>query len=191
VDLSKLRGRNSIKKTLAKYILCFSNPRATWENVENSTQFTMAPRILFGTGSGLVPASSPSEIKSLLEHFKELQIPIYGIDTAAIYPSGDVGKSEQLLGEADIGSSGFVLDSKVLASIQDDRRDKGGPLSRDNILWSSKESLRRLKVPKVRTLYAHSPDTSTPIAETVEAFGEVLKTGEAETVSEHTSVSLR
>jgi aflatoxin B1 aldehyde reductase len=150
----------------------------------------MAPHILFGTGSGLVPASSPNEINSLFKHLKELPIPVYGIDTAAIYPAGDVGKSERLLGEAHIGSSGFVLDSKVLAMAQDDRKDKGGPLSRENILWSSKESLQRLKVPKVRTLYAHAPDTSTPAAETVGAFGEVLKAGEADTVSQTIAIAL-
>lgn len=150
---------------------------------KSSTGISMAPHILFGTGSGLVPESTPDEIKSLFKHLKNLPVPIYGIDTAAIYPAGDIGKSERLLGEAGVGNSAFVLDSKVLAFAQEDRKDKGGPLSRDNILWSSKQSLERLKVPKVRTLYAHAPDTNTSAEESVGAFGEVLASGQADNVS--------
>ena|ERR1700761_4036393 len=150
-----------------------------------------APHILLGAGGGIIPTSTPEQLRDLLKHLKTLPTSIYGIDTAAVYPSANPGKSETLLGEAGIGNSGLVLDTKVLMfppggrSNSDGREKDGGPLSRVNILRSSKESLERLKVPKVRCLYAHSPDRNTPAAETVGAFGNILKAGEAEVVSSY------
>jgi aryl-alcohol dehydrogenase-like predicted oxidoreductase len=147
------------------------------------------PHILLGSGGGIVPTSTSEELNNLLKHLKTLPTTIYGIDTAAVYPSSNNGKSEALLGEAGIGNSGFVLDTKVLVfppgggPNTNGREKDGGSLSRANILRSSRESLDRLKVARVRCLYAHSPDNSTPAAETVGAFGEVLKAGEAEVVS--------
>jgi aryl-alcohol dehydrogenase-like predicted oxidoreductase len=147
------------------------------------------PHILLGSGSGIIPNSTPEEVATLFKRLKGLASTIYGIDTAAVYGGGDRGKSERILGEAGIAHAGFVLDTKVLFYGPDgpgDGREKdGGPLSRVNVLRSSKESLERLKVAKVRCLYAHLPDRNTPAAETVGAFGEVLKAGEAEIVSVH------
>jgi aflatoxin B1 aldehyde reductase len=140
-----------------------------------------APLILFGTGAGVVPAAtSADEVKSILAHLKTLAVPIYGIDTAAVYPGGNPNYSEKILGEADIAGTGFVLDTKVESRVPENR--VGGPLTKENILWSSKRSLERLGVKKVRTLYAHSPDPTTSVAESVGAFGEVLKAGEADSV---------
>jgi aflatoxin B1 aldehyde reductase len=138
-----------------------------------------APHILLGSGGGIIPSSSPEQVKSLLAHLKDLPVPLYGIDTAAQYPGGNPGGSERILGEAGIGNSGFVLDTKV---IRRPREKDAGTLSRDAVLKSASESLERLRVDKVRTLYAHAPDPETPIAETVGAFGEVLKKGQAESV---------
>jgi aryl-alcohol dehydrogenase-like predicted oxidoreductase len=152
-----------------------------------------APRILLGSGGGIIPTSTPEEVAGILARLKTLASPIYGIDTAAVYGGSEKGKSERILGAAGIASAGLVLDTKVLFYGPDgpgDGREKdGGPLSRANVLRSSKESLERLKVGRVRCLYAHQVDRNTPIAETVGAFGEVLKAGEAEVVSVHTQRS--
>jgi Aldo/keto reductase family len=148
------------------------------------------PHILLGSGGGIIPSSTPQEVAAIFKHLKGLASVIYGIDTAAVYGGGgERGKSERVLGEAGIADAGLVIDTKVLFYGPDgpgDGREKdGGPLSRVNVLRSSKESLERLKVGKVRCLYAHQVDRNTPIAETVGAFGEVLKAGEAEVVSAH------
>jgi predicted oxidoreductase len=144
-----------------------------------------APHILFGSGGGIIPNSSPDQVKSLFKHLKDLPVPIYGIDTAAVYPGGNSGASERILGEAGIGNSGFVLDTKVLRV---PREKDAHTLTRDAILSSTNASLERLHVDKVRTIYAHAPDPVTPIAETVAAFGEVLKKGQAESVCFETLV---
>jgi aryl-alcohol dehydrogenase-like predicted oxidoreductase len=149
-----------------------------------------APHVLLGSGGGIIPSSTPEEVAAILKHLHGLASPIYGIDTAAVYGGDEKGKSERILGAAGIATAGLVLDTKVLFYGPDgpgDGREKdGGPLSRANVLRSSKESLERLKVGKVRCLYAHQVDRKTPIAETIGAFGEVLKAGEAEVVSVRT-----
>jgi hypothetical protein len=146
------------------------------------------PHILVGSGGGIIPNSTPEEVSAIFRRLKGLASTIYGIDTAAVYGGSERGKSERILGAAGIADAGFVVDTKVLFYGPDgpgDGREKdGGPLSRANVLRSSKESLERLKVTKVRCLYAHQVDRNTPIAETVGAFGEVLKAGEAEVVSD-------
>jgi aryl-alcohol dehydrogenase-like predicted oxidoreductase len=148
-----------------------------------------APHILLGSGGGIIPSSTPEEVAAILKRLHSLASPIYGIDTAAVYGGGQTGKSERILGAAGIANAGLVLDTKVLVywgERGDGREKDGGPLSRVNVLRSSKESLERLQVNKVRCLYAHQVDRNTPIAETVGAFGEVLKAGEAEVVSVRT-----
>lgn len=129
-----------------------------------------------GVRGGVVFKSSSEELAALLKHIRTLPIPIHGVDTAASYGQPNLGASERNLGAAGIGGTDLVLDTKVLVGEEH-------ALSKEKIRASIDQSLANLKVSKVRVLYAHSPDASTPIANTVAAFGEVLKEGKAESVS--------
>jgi aryl-alcohol dehydrogenase-like predicted oxidoreductase len=140
------------------------------------------PHVLLGAGGGIIPASKPEVVSSLLKHITTLPTPIYGVDTAAVYPSSDPGLSEKVLGEAGIGDTNLILDTKVLVGPAVDD-SKGGALSKVNLRISVEKSLAALKVGKVRAIYAHTPDTTTPVAEAVSGFGEILKEGKAEIVS--------
>ncbi|EME81971.1 uncharacterized protein MYCFIDRAFT_120395, partial [Pseudocercospora fijiensis CIRAD86] len=97
----------------------------------------------------------------------------YGInrlDSAASYMNGD---SERRLGEAGIGGSkNFQIDTKILTNFP-----AKGTLTTDKIIKSSKDSLERLKIEKINVLYAHAPDSETPIKEQVRGFDEVFKAG--------------
>ncbi|KAF2673429.1 aldehyde reductase [Microthyrium microscopicum] len=138
-----------------------------------------APYILLGAGGGIVPNSSPEEMASLLKHIQTLPVPIYGIDTAGVYPMPDPGLSERVLGKAGIGETPLILDTKILVGQTVDSSN-GGALSKVNLQKSMDKSLEQLKVKKVRVIYAHQPDTQTSVAEAVEGFGKILKDGKAE-----------
>jgi aflatoxin B1 aldehyde reductase len=140
------------------------------------------PYIYLGGGPGVVVNSTPEEVRALLAHIQTLPVPIHGVDTAAIYPSTNRHHSENTLGKAEVANSGLMLNTKVLL-LPPGSRNTDGSLSRNDIKTSIDDSLKRLKLKRVQTLYAHHPDRVTPVAETVAAFGEVLKEGKAETVS--------
>jgi aflatoxin B1 aldehyde reductase len=144
---------------------------------------SQVPHILLGAGGGIIPTSEPAALASLLKHLKTLPITIYGIDTAAVYPSANPGHSEKVLGEAGIADADFVLDTKILVGPTVDESN-GGALSKVNLEKSFKQSLESLKVKKVRAIYAHSPDTSTSASEAVAGFGKIIKDGKAEIVSQ-------
>jgi aryl-alcohol dehydrogenase-like predicted oxidoreductase len=141
------------------------------------------PHIFLGAGGGIIPNSEPAAVASLLKHIQTLPIPIYGVDTAAVYPSADPGHSEKVLGEAGIGDTPLILDTKILVGATVDSSN-GGPLSKVNLQKSFDKSLESLKVKKVRAIYAHTPDKETSAAEAVEGFGKILKQGKADIVSQ-------
>lgn len=140
-----------------------------------------APHILLGGGPGIIVSSTTEEVASILSHVKTLPIPIYAIDTAAIYPSTNPNHSETVLGKAGIADSGLEIFSKVLL-FQPGKKTTNGTLSAENIEKSVDDSLRRLKIKKLNTIYAHHPDKVTPAAEVVAAFGKVLRDGKATSV---------
>jgi aflatoxin B1 aldehyde reductase len=147
------------------------------------------PHILLGAGGGIIPSLDTEALASLLKHIQTLPTPIYGIDTAAVYPGINPGYSEKGLGEAGIGNTNLILDTKILCGPTVDGND-GGALSKVNLRKSMEKSLASLKVSKVRAIYAHMPDTSTPAAEAVAEFGAILKEGKAEIVSIDREISL-
>lgn len=94
-------------------------------------------------------------------------------DTANSYGGG---VSEQWIGEwlADRGARDDVLlTTKVGSPIGPDR----GGLSRAYIRAQIDASLRRLRTDHVDLYLAHTTDESTPVAETVEAFAELVRAG--------------
>ncbi|KAK9477352.1 NADP-dependent oxidoreductase domain-containing protein [Lipomyces japonicus] len=95
------------------------------------------------------------------------------VDTAYIYPGGFQGESEAFLGQLDAAEHGFVIDTKV-------RSFELNSHASQNIVKSVDEQFKRLGVTKVRTLYLHSPDRSTPFEETHRTMDELYRQGKFE-----------
>jgi aryl-alcohol dehydrogenase-like predicted oxidoreductase len=104
-------------------------------------------------------------------------------DTADIYSrwvSGNPGGvAEQILGQwrkqHAIPRDRIVIATKVRGNMGGGPEDEG--LSRQHILKSVENSLRRLQMDYLDIYQAHWPDEKTPIEETLRAFDELIKQG--------------
>jgi 1-deoxyxylulose-5-phosphate synthase len=109
---------------------------------------------------------------------RALELGINFFDTADMYSSG---VSEEILGRAlkDFGGSRdrVVIATKVFNPMGDDPNQKG--LSRKHIRHAIDDSLRRLGTDYVDLYQIHRLDYETPIEETLEALGDVVKEGKA------------
>jgi aryl-alcohol dehydrogenase (NADP+) len=107
-----------------------------------------------------------------------LELGITFFDTADMY---SMGRSEEILGRAlkDFGArrERTVIATKVCNPMSDDPNDRG--LSRKHIMKSIDGSLRRLGTDYVDLYQMHRFDPSTPIEETLNALGDVIRSGKA------------
>lgn len=122
-------------------------------------------KVVFGTGAvgnnePFISEEYLNKIFSTLEAHK-----VTTLDTAQLY-----GNSEQRLGELHAGDR-FTIDTKWLGGWN------AGWATKDNIVSSAKESLKKLGVKQVDVFYLHSPDPDTPLEQTLEGVNEVYKTG--------------
>jgi 1-deoxyxylulose-5-phosphate synthase len=99
-------------------------------------------------------------------------------DTAASYGGG---RSESWVGEwrSERGAP-VVLSTKVYWSVTGDPSDRG--LSRERILREAEGSRSRLQTDRVDMYLTHEPDEETPIAETLGALDELVRTGKARAI---------
>jgi aryl-alcohol dehydrogenase-like predicted oxidoreductase len=105
------------------------------------------------------------------------------IDTANIYSrwadGNPGGVSEQIIGRwmklNNIPREKIVLATKVRGNMGAGPDDEG--LSRNHIMRSVENSLRRLQTDHIDLYQAHWPDEKTPIEETLRAFDELVKQG--------------
>ncbi|CAG8980473.1 hypothetical protein HYALB_00013594 [Hymenoscyphus albidus] len=130
---------------------------------------TSSPTVIFGAGGIGHPEKSftftwetPEAVSELLSTLQSLDI--HELDSSAPYPPGNAWHTETLLGEAKAVEKGFIIDSKVL---------KYGPLTEENITSSVDRTLSLLGGSKIRLLYAHEPDATTPLEETAAALDKV------------------
>ena len=105
---------------------------------------------------------------------KAFDLGINLIDTANVYGRG---AAETMLGHILKGRprESYVLATKVFGAMSD--TDKG--LSRGQILKQIDASLERLQVDHVDLYQCHRYDPATPLEETMEALGEVVRQGKA------------
>jgi aryl-alcohol dehydrogenase-like predicted oxidoreductase len=95
------------------------------------------------------------------------------IDTANIYAGT---KSEEIVGKAVKGDRhSYVIATKVGTPVGPGPRDVG--LSRKHIMQAAEDSLRRLQTDYIDLYYAHIPDFSTPLEETLRAMDDLVRQG--------------
>jgi aryl-alcohol dehydrogenase (NADP+) len=95
------------------------------------------------------------------------------IDTADVYAKG---ASETIVGAAIARQRRrWILATKV-ANVMTQRPHDGG-LSRRWILQACDDSLKRLATDTIDIYYLHKDDPDTPLAETIEAIGDLLRAG--------------
>jgi len=143
----------------------------------------MPPHLIFGAGGIGTTAKSftftwdtPEKVSELLALLQKLDIK--ELDSAASYPPGNPWNTETLLGQSKAAEKGFIIDSKVAAFV------KGPQLDEERIAESIDKTLQLLGTTKIRTLYAHGPDSQTPLEVTAAAFHKQYEAGKFERVSE-------
>jgi aryl-alcohol dehydrogenase-like predicted oxidoreductase len=95
------------------------------------------------------------------------------IDTANVYNDG---VSEEIVGKAIQGRrDSLILATKVNFANTEDPNRKG--LSRNNIIKSAEESLKRLQTDYIDLYYMHCWDPQTPIEESLRAFDDLVTSG--------------
>jgi len=122
---------------------------------------------LFGKGENEVGAFAVMD--------RALELGITMFDTANSYGGG---YSEEWVGQwmAERGTrEEIIVTTKVGNRVGDQPGDFG--LSRRHIVEQVEKSLRRLRTDRVDLYLTHAPDPSTPVAETVGAFGELVRVG--------------
>jgi aryl-alcohol dehydrogenase-like predicted oxidoreductase len=99
-------------------------------------------------------------------------------DTAASYGGG---QSESWVGQwrAERGVP-VLLSSKVFWSVSGDPADQG--LAPERIMREIEGSLSRLQAERVDMYLTHEPDPATPIAETLSALDELVRSGKVRTI---------
>lgn len=107
------------------------------------------------------------------------------IDTADVYPKwvpgNQGGESETIIGNW-LKRSGkrreVVIATKVGVEMAPDRKG----LSKEHILRSADESLRRLQTDYIDLYQSHRDDEATPLAETLEAYAQLIEQGKVRAI---------
>jgi len=136
-------------------------------------------RFCLGTmtlGTKVGETTQVGEIESINLIKSALASGVNFIDTANIYPIGNPGGSEEIIGKALKGErDSVVIATKVCAPTGPGPNDKG--LSRKHIMKGIEDSLRRLQTDYVDLYYTHTPDYDTPIEETLRTFDDLVHQG--------------
>jgi aryl-alcohol dehydrogenase-like predicted oxidoreductase len=142
------------------------------------TDLCVSP-LCFGTMTFGTPVAEADAIR--LTH-QALDLGVNFLDTANMYEGykrfvgSPGGVAEEILGKALKGKrERVVLATKVGMKIGPADNDQGA--SRTHILREIDRSLARLGTGYVDLYYMHKPDPSTPLAESVQAFNELIEAG--------------
>ena len=131
-------------------------------------------------GLGLRGQNDAVEVERMISYAIDQGINF--IDCANIYGTMDnranIGQSEIILGRAIKNRrDNLVITSKVCSSIGSGANDSG--LSRYHILREIDRSLKRLGTDHVDIYLIHAPDARTPLAETLRAMDDIVRSGKA------------
>lgn len=107
------------------------------------------------------------------------------IDTADIYPrwvpGNQGGESETIIGNW-LKQNGKRHEVIVATKVGMEMGDGKKGLSRDHILRSADDSLRRLQTDYIDLYQSHQDDPDTPLEETLEAYAELIKAGKVRAI---------
>ena len=107
------------------------------------------------------------------------------VDTADVYsrwaPGHTGGESETVMGEW-LAQGGGRREKVVIATKLGGPMAEGQGLSRDYMMGAVDRSLQRLKTDHIDLYQAHMDDASTPLEETLAAFGELIKAGKVRAI---------
>lgn len=107
------------------------------------------------------------------------------IDTADIYPrwvpGNQGGESEEIIGNW-LKRSGKRQEVVVATKVGMDMGPGKKGLSKDYILRSADDSLRRLQTEYIDLYQSHQDDPQTPLEETLEAFDQLIKQGKVRAI---------
>ncbi|EIT73616.1 putative oxidoreductase [Aspergillus oryzae 3.042] len=121
-------------------------------------------KLIFGGASFLDERNSPlDQVEDILQVVQHGGI--ISIDTASIY-----GSSEELLGKAN-ASSCFSIDTKYPGGMCPDVSSK------EAVISSAEESLRKLRTTQVDVYYLHAPDRRSPLKEVLSGIDALYKAG--------------
>lgn len=105
-------------------------------------------------------------------------------DRPGIPPWTERASSEELVGravkESGVSRQDVVIATKVQEKVGEGPNDggpMGGGLTRKHILAQCERSLRRLQTDHIDVLYAHHPDPTTPLDQTLRAFDDLVAQG--------------
>src|SRR5690606_29791248 len=87
------------------------------------------------------------------------------------------GRSEELVGQAIAGQREAVVLASKVGGIEPDGGPPFGWLSRKHIMDAIDASLRRLNTDYLDVYYAHRPDPTTPLEETLRAMDDLVRAG--------------
>lgn len=120
------------------------------------------------------PAAAPGDFAAHLR--RALDLGINAFDTSGAYAHG---RAEEVLGQALVGvpREDVVLSTKVFYPTGTGHNSRG--LSRKHVVEALNGSLRRLGVDYVDIYLAHRYDHGTPLAETMQAFADLVRAGKA------------
>lgn len=125
-------------------------------------------------GGWLTFGGSVAEVEALRILHAAVDAGIDHLDLADVYSRG---AAEQVVGRflREVPHRKLVVASKVFWPMSDDPADRG--LSRRHIHESIDRSLRRLGRDQLELYYCHREDPSVPLAETVQAMGDLVRAG--------------
>src|SRR5215510_2978476 len=107
------------------------------------------------------------------------------IDTADVYPrwvpGNQGGESEQIIGNW-LKRSGKRQEVIVATKVGMDMGDGKKGLSKDYILRSADDSLRRLQTDYIDLYQSHQDDPATPLEETLAAYDQLIKQGKVRAI---------
>jgi len=128
-----------------------------------------------GIGCNNFGGRSDRETTKAVIH-KALDLGITFFDTADVYPRGNSGASEALIGEF-LGDrrKDVVVATKFGLPFGGDMNKKGG--SRGYIMKAVEDSLKRLRTDWIDLYQYHKPDPATPVEETLRALDDLIRQG--------------
>ncbi|KAK8104683.1 aflatoxin B1 aldehyde reductase-like protein [Apiospora kogelbergensis] len=130
------------------------------------------PRLIFGGSTLGEDYKTLEEAQDILALARSLGI--HEVDTAALYPITDMGRSEKFLGEMQAIAQGIAVDTKILVL----SKDANGTLEPDKIrtsLENSRKSLQLDSSQKLNIVHCHAPDYTTPIQDQAKTLDELHK----------------